>query len=84
MQILVEFITNSPESKQTEVKLAVKFPPAPSCVLSASNKKLSCLEIHSLLQTALRLHNHLQKLMSKINSETLLSGDYLLLHKYSN
>ena len=51
MQILVEFITNSPESKQTKVKLAVKFPPAPSCVLSASNKKLSCLEIHSLLHS---------------------------------
>ena len=36
MQVLVEFITNSPESKQTKVKLAVKLPPAHSCILSAS------------------------------------------------
>ena len=28
MQILVAFITNSSESKQTKVKLAVKFPPS--------------------------------------------------------
>ena len=29
-------ITNSPESKQTKVKLVVKLPPAPLCVLSTS------------------------------------------------
>ena len=34
MHILVAFITNSPETKTNYI--AVKLPPAPSCVLSAS------------------------------------------------
>ena len=86
MQILVAFIKNSAESKQTKIKLVVEFPPAPLCILSASKIIIVLLFKRFIaFYTAFKTPQPSAKAkMSKIKSETLISGDYLLLQKCSN
>ena len=71
------FITNSPETK-VKLQVAMKLPPAPSCVLSASKIIIMLLFKRFIaFYTAFKTPqpSAIAK-MSKINSEILLSGDH--------
>ena len=59
----------------------MKFPPAPSCILSASKNNYLVKRFVAFYIAFKTPQSYGKAKMSKINNETLLSGDYSLLQK---